>query len=211
MAKHDGKGLLGGANANSLYIPMSETEQEVLDRLLGADDIEVCIVGWGVINKPRIVVGDSRVGCHLQVNFTAPAVPTPVYFFDLEMRTRAGLVLYRERQPCAYNGQPLQVCAGVTLNMVWDIAISHMDPKVVKALMPHAIGLTSRRQDRDTGQVTLMGNMHLNTKQQKAAVTLAATQGELRARDTHKNVQATKKAGYKVTPSRRGPVAPEVV
>lgn len=205
-----GKGL-GAKNPNSNYIPISEVEQEALSRLVEADDLEIHIVGWGIVHKPRIVFGDLRVGCHFRAEFYKPAVPIPVWFFDLELRTRAGMVLYRERQPCEYGGKPLMVGQGVYFDMVWDIALRHMDPKVVKAIVPHAYGLTSRRQDRDTGDMTDVGNMHLTTEQKRVVQTLTEAEQSMRQYDLGKAVKATTKAGYKIKKTSDGLEAPEVV
>ena len=51
---------------------------------------------------------------------------------------------------------------GVELEMVWDISIRHIDPKVIKLLLPSNTGLTSRLQDSLTGEFTITGNMRLD-------------------------------------------------
>ena len=56
--------------------------------------------------------------------------------------------------------------------MVWDISINAIDPKLIKSLMPQTIGLTSRRQDKDTGDLTVEGNMKLNALQKNTAYDL---------------------------------------
>jgi len=127
-----------------------------------------------------------------------------VYFFDLELKTRGGISLVKERLPVIYGGKPVQVCAGIFLDMQWDIAMHSMDPRLVKMLKPGATGLTSRRQDKDTGEMTSQGNMKLNENQQAALATLDASQAAIRAEDAKKVVEATQKAGYKVRRTRRG-------
>ena len=75
--------------------------------------------------------------------------------------------------------------AGTSLQMVWDIAIKHMDPKLVKALKPGALGLTSRWIDRDTGDITMLGNTRMGAKDR--ATLRKLRQGEAKARqDTAK-------------------------
>ena len=152
----------GGGNNKSLYTPMSEVEQEVVARLIESGSLRVNIVGWGHVSRPRVTFGDLRVSVAFRLEFDRPEVPMPVTHFDLELRTEDGRLLYKERQSAEYNGQPLQIAAGVYLDMIWDIAIRHMDPKLVKSIMPKAIGLTSRLIDKDTGAATLTGNMALN-------------------------------------------------
>lgn len=196
--KQKGTNAFGGKNPHGLYVPITETEREVLSRLVEADDLEVVIHGWGVLQQPRITFGDLRIRIAFQVNFNAPTVPQPVYFFDLELRTRAGLSLFRERQPTVYNGQPLQAAAGVYVDMVWDIALSHIDPKVVKQIKPGAIGLTSRRLDKDTGEKTLRGNLRPDSGQQRLLHHLRVSEEAIKKRDLEKLVKAHAKAGNKM-------------
>jgi hypothetical protein len=144
------------------YTPMSEDEQEVISRLVAAKDLRVNIVGWGYVDEPQIIFGDLRLGVSFRMHFNKPEAPMPVTYFDLELRTRTGLLLFKERQSCMYAGKPLQIASGVFLDMIWDIAIKAMDPKLVKMLKPGATGLTSRWQDRDTGDMTLFGNNRMN-------------------------------------------------
>ena len=144
----------GGGNSKSLYTPMSETEQEVVARLIESGDIQVRLVDWGVINRPRVTFGDLRVSVAFRVTFDRPEVPMPVDHFDLELRLADGRLLYAERQSAEYGGKPLQIAAGVFLDMVWDIAVRHMDPEFVKSVKPGAVGMTSRLIDRGTGAAT---------------------------------------------------------
>ena len=209
MAKE--KGMFGGGNPNGLYVPITETEQEAIARLVASEDLEIVIKGWGVVSKPTITFGDLRVACHFRMSFNRPEFPMPVHFFDLELRTRSGLSLYKERQPSMYNGQPLQISAGMYLDLVWDIALRHLDPKLVKALVPHAWGLTSLRQDKDTGEMTLQGNMHLNSEQQAVLGLLDSGEKSTKQRDLANAIKVTERAGYKVTVTNDGVIAPEVI
>ena len=170
----------GGGNDKSLYTPMSEVEQEVIARLIESGSLRVNIVGWGHVNRPRVTFGDLRVSVAFRLEFDRPEVPMPVTHFDLELRTEDGRLLYKERQSAEYNGQPLQIAAGVYLDMIWDIAIRHMDPKLVKSVMPKAIGLTSRLIDKDTGAATLTGNMALN--EETKALLIKLRKGEATVR-----------------------------
>lgn len=157
------KNAFGGGNKKSLYTPMSEDEQEVLSRLVQAKDLDVFIVGWGFIKGVSASFGDLRLDIPLQINFSAPAVPMPVSYFDLELRTGSGMLLFKERQSALYNNNPLMVGSGTNLSMIWSIAIRAMDPKVVKMYKPGATGLTSRWVDRDTGDITFLGNSQLSS------------------------------------------------
>lgn len=202
--QHDQTNLFGGKNARGLYVPMSEVEQEAIIRLVEARDLVLFIHGWGRLDNPRFLVGDHRIGVQFRLTFHRPPAPMPVYFFDLELQTRAGLSLVKERLPTLYNGKPVSVMAGMFLDMQWDIAIHSMDPRLVKMLMPGTIGLTSRRQDKDTGEMTSRGNMKLDDNQAQALQELEAAQAANRAADAKQVVEATVKAGYKVKRTRKG-------
>jgi hypothetical protein len=154
---------MSGAFKN--YTPITDIEREALTRLAEAGEYRIHVVGWGWVNTPRVLIGDLRLGLQFRMTFNAPAVPVPVHYFDLELRTGSGMVLFRERQKAVYAGKPLLVGAGLFLDMAWDIAINTIDPKVVKAIVPGALGLTSRNIDKDTGAVTMFGNQRLTAKE----------------------------------------------
>lgn len=174
------KNIFGGGNKNSLYVPMSEHEQEALSRLVEAGDLRVHVLGWGVVSSPRVVFGDARFSVFFNLDFDRPAVPMDVYQFDLELRTGSGLLLFKDTKKTEYGGKPISVAAGMVLSMVWDIAIQSMDPRLVKALVPGALGLTSRLQDKDTKEMTLLGNMQLD--EEKKAKLRQLRQGEAKVR-----------------------------
>ena len=159
------KNPFGGGRATSLYTPMSDVEQEVVSRLVDSGDLRVHVKGWGVIAEPQVTIGDLRVALRFRMAFDEPyvsEVPKPLYYIDLELRTGAGLLLYKERQPTIYDFKPVEVAAGMYLDMVWEMAIQSMDPAVVKTIKPAATGLTSRWQDRDTGEMTMFGNSKMS-------------------------------------------------
>lgn len=201
----NGNNRWGGKNRFSVYTPLSEIEQEAISRMVAASDIFVCIKGWGVVDKPRIIYGDLRLGVQWRMDFTAPEAPTPVHWFDLELRTRQGELLFKERQSTLYGGNPIQVCAGIYLDMVWDIALTALDPQIVKRVMPHAIGLTSRFQDKDTGEITLFGNQAFTIGERNALLDLRRAEAANRE-DTRQQVKkAEKKAiedGVIIDPSK---------
>jgi len=162
----------GGKGTHGLYTPMSELEQESIHRLVENQDLVVHIVGWGYVDQPRVIVGDLRVGLHFRLNFDKPVIQIPVYHFDLELKTRSGLLLFKDKKSCCYGGRPLLVGAGIHVDMAWDIAIRQMDPKVVKAIVPGALGLTSRFIDRDTKEASLFGNNQFTSEDKNMLVTL---------------------------------------
>ena len=93
----------------------------------------------------------------------------PVHYFDLELKTKTGVSLSRQKMNTEYGGKPLFVKEGLELDMVWDIAINHIDPKLIKAMMPSVTGFTSRLQDNATRDFTLFGNMKLDRSLKKKA------------------------------------------
>lgn len=164
MSKHN---IFGGKNPNSIYVPMSETEQEVISRLVDNDELEVVLHGWGIVDKPKLTVGDAQVMIPLTIRFDRPENPVGVTYFELELRTRSGISLFREKQPTLVNGEPLMVMAGTEISMVWHIGVKCMSPDLVKQILPRAIGLTSRVIDKETGRDTVLGNMKLGATQQR--------------------------------------------
>lgn len=189
-----GKNMFGGGNAKSLYVPLSEIEQESISRLIEQGDLRVNIVGWGYVTRPVITHGDARVQIRFRMDFDRPAAPQPVHYFDLELRTGAGRLIFKERQSTLYNGQPISVMAGMTLDLVWDIMIQHIDPKLVRELVPDAHGLTSRLQDKDTGAVTLFGNMKLSAHARRVLAAMRRGESSARSSTIARADHATKKS-----------------
>lgn len=175
------KNPFGGGNPNSAYTPMSETEQEFISRLVERGDLQVRIHGWGIVPNPSITVGDLRVVIPMTLRFDRPKIPMAVHYFDLELLTGSGVSLFREKQPTVYDGHPLMVGEGTEVQMVWDIAVKVMDPKLVKMYLPGTVGLTSRLIDKDTKDVTLTGNMTLDSS--KKHLLGIVREGEQRLKD----------------------------
>lgn len=186
-----GSNIFGGKNPNSLYVPMSETEQEALSRLVEAGLLQVIIHGWGYFDAPKAIFGDGQIMIPLSMTFDRPETPMAVRYFDLELRTRTGISLFREKQTTEYAGQPIMVSAGVSLDMVWHIGIKVMDPALVKSLVPGAKGLTSRLIDKDTGALTSTGNMKMNAAKRRLLETVR--RGEAAVRKSNREAVAKAK------------------
>lgn len=187
--------ILGGKNEGSLYVPLSEDEQEALTRLIEADDLEVVVVGWGILTKPKVTLGDKRMAIRFTLNFNAPDVPMKVWYFDLELRTRSGLTLHVERHPTLYGNEPITVYSGISMEMIWDIAIDRLPPTLVKMIKPGSMGLTSRFTDRDTGDYDPTGGNMKLTPEQKAALQSVQKGAEfIRNEDKKKVAKVSKKA-----------------
>lgn len=155
----------GGRNKHSLYIPLTEIEQEVLHRLAERGDYRVHVKGWGMVEDPHVIIGDLRVSVQFQLMFTKPKNPMPVYFMDMELRTGAGRLLHKGRMDTLVANKPIMVSEGLVTNFAWDIALTGLDPKLVREVIPDTTGLTSRQQDKDSREFTSEGNMSLDAKQ----------------------------------------------
>lgn len=179
-----------GGRKGSAYTPMSEDEQEVISRLVNAQDLKVVVKGYGEAQNLKVKFGDLRIALAFRLSFDRPEVPTPLYFIDLELQTGAGMKLFSERQPTVYDGKPIQVADGVFFDMVWDIAVLAMDPKVVKAIKPGATGLTSRWIDRDTEQLTLTGNNRFSGSEKRELRKIREGEAKSRANTAERLAEA---------------------
>ena len=68
----------------------------------------------------------------------------------------------------------------------------HMDPKLVKALKPGALGLTSRWIDKDTGDITMYGNTRMSAKDKALLRNLRRGEAASRQDTAQKAVRASK-------------------
>ena len=168
----DNTNIFGGGNKNSLYIPISDDEQEVIHRLLAANDLQIEIEGWGIVNSFRARVGDLNVAFEFQITIPMPEEAVEVFYLDLKLATRSGLLLKAERMAIVQmDGKGILMGGNNTVHLEWAMSLAGIDPTIVKLLKPGAIGLTSRRLDKDTGEFSKKGNMKL-TKEQIAAMQL---------------------------------------
>jgi len=181
----------GGKNPHGLYVPMSEDEQEVIQRLIETKDLVLVIHGWAILENPNLLAGDLRVGIKFRLDFNRPSAPVPLHFLDLELRRANGQSIFRQKMPI---NPPVQVMAGVFLDFQWDIAIDHMDPAFVKSIKPGAHGLTSRRIDKDTGERSDTGTMHLDTEKKRLLKIVDSQAKEVRAEEAAKLADAEDKA-----------------
>jgi hypothetical protein len=174
------KNVFGGGNPNGLYVPMSEVEQEAISRLVESRNLKVVIKDWGFVAQPTIVFGDARIRITFKIIFDRPAEPRELSFLDMELRTHEDRLLYSSREPTLVEGKPLVVFAGLEIDMAWNIQVHSIDPALVKELVPAAIGLTSRLQDRDTKDFTLEGNMRLTQENRKLLKILRNQEAKLK-------------------------------
>lgn len=153
----------GGKNANFAYVPLTDVEQEVLARLVASGDLVVSSnVGQVILTGAGH--GDHLLSLRFRMEFDGlPEAPTPLFFMDLSLSIgQNGRLLFKERVPTVYNGQPQQVCNITVFDAAWDIGLHSLDPALVKDILPNVTGLTSRRIDKDTGFATFAGNMKLD-------------------------------------------------
>lgn len=181
----------GGKNPHGLYVPMSEDEQEVLQRLIETKDLILVIHGWAILENPNILAGDLRIGIKFRLDFNRPTFPVPLHFLDLELKRANGQSIFRQKLPI---NPPVEIMAGVFLDFQWDIAIDHMDPAFVKSIKPGAHGLTSRRIDKDTGERSETGTMHLDTEKKRLLRIVDGEAEKAREDEAEKLAKAEEKA-----------------
>tara|TARA_R110002153_G_scaffold210139_2_gene362791 strand:+ start:196 stop:705 length:510 start_codon:yes stop_codon:yes gene_type:complete len=157
---------------------MSDVEQETLMRLAERQAFRVHIVDWGWHNAPQVLVGDHRLSLQFTMTFNKPEIPQPCHYFDLQLYA-SGIKVFQERQTLIYGGRPQVIGAGLQLTLAWDIAIAHIDPKLVKAVVG-ATGLTSRLQDKDTGEMTLFGNTKMSATDRHELVKMRESEKRVR-------------------------------
>ncbi len=189
--------IFGGKNKNSLYIPMSEIEQEFISRLVDNKDFYIVIHDWGHVDHPTVTFGDKNLHFRFNMFFDRPENPMPVHFFDMELKTYSGLSLFRQKMDLGYGGQPMLIMQGLELDMVWDISLKNIDPKIIKKIMPKTLGLTSRLQDSTTGEMTVLGNMKLDREARDLAIKLDQAEKALPALEKKYRAEDKKKAEEK--------------
>lgn len=188
----DKRNPFGGKNPHGMYVPMTDEEIEVLYRIAEAGEFKVVIKGegqngesveWGYVTgfkvghypgpdqyfgQSIVTIGDKRISFIFRMNFTAPALPQPNWFFDMEVHAM-GHVFFRQRFPTQNGGNPIQVVAGMFHDFALDVAIDQIDPKIVKEIKPKAVGLTTRH-----------GNMHLDRERQRLLAKTQAGERQIR-------------------------------
>jgi hypothetical protein len=189
----------GGKNPHGMYVPLTDVEQEVLLRLAQEGEYKLVVKGWqefdNFILVPYAVVrmidpslpisphslvtfGDKRISFYFSI--TVPdndTIPRKNYFFDIEVWAK-GFKLFSQRMPTEVGGEPIPIFSRAFWNIALDVALDMIDPAIVKAIKPAAVGLTTRH-----------GNMHLDTSHQKLLHTVQM--GEKTVRDDSKKEAAT--------------------
>jgi hypothetical protein len=191
----------GGKNPHGMYVPLTDDEMEVLFRLADAGeyklvvkDLGLTLTGFKVGKYPGpglyqgesiVTIGDKRISFTFRLDYNAPAVPTPNWYFDMELWA-LGHLLYQHRMPTESYGKPIQIVAGAFNDFALDIGIDHIDPAIVKEVKAKQVGLTTRQ-----------GNMHLDLQGQRLlAQTRAGEKAvrEITAAEARKATEKKKKA-----------------
>lgn len=187
----------GGKNPHGMYVPLTDTELEVLARLAEAGEFHVVVKEWGNITgfmrgrydpntwhlnpAPLIVFGDKRLSFYFRMSLSAPALPQENWFFDMEVWA-LGFKFFSQRMATESGGRPIQVAAGMDIDLALDIGIDQIDSQIVKTVMPRAVGLTTRH-----------GNMHLNLQKQRLLAHTQAGEKMIRKLSAREAVTATVK------------------
>jgi hypothetical protein len=147
----------GGKNPHGMYVPMTDDEMEVLERIADAGRFELVVNGHGTFKNfsrkkfvaeqwkgdPIVVFGDKRITFYFVMNFTAPEIPQKNWYFDCEVHA-LGRLMTKHRLPTEINGKPIQIVAGQTLALALDVAIDSISPDFIRVVKPKTIGLTTR-------------------------------------------------------------------
>lgn len=175
--------LFGEGSENGGYVPTSETEQELLQRMVDAGDF-VVHVPYGTDPEPKVIFGDKR----LRVTFKIPlpeGVLVPITYLPVKLTTQAGELLFEKDLPAMYGREPLVLVGGMEFDL--HISLDKIDPEFVKSKMK-TLGLTSR-----------VGNMDLDDRKRKALFEL-----EEGRRKVEENDRERLKLAFSFNPARKG-------
>jgi|GEM_PF-1815655 len=185
----------GGKNPHGMYVPITDDEMEVVARIAEAGGFRLVVADWGRVDgftlavpgerytgRPLVVMGDKRVSFYFRMTFSAPEVPQPNWYFDVEVWAFDRL-LFSKRMPTEQNGHPIEIVAGMSIDLALDIALDKMDPAFVKEVKPGATGLTTRH-----------GNLHLDLHRQRLLRETRAGEKAVREISRREAVEATQKA-----------------
>lgn len=176
--------VFGGKSRHGLYTPLSEDEQEVLERLAQAGQFKIVIKGWGHVPKPKVKFGDARLQFTWKMLFAKPEPPgVNLHYLDLELWTHSGIFLLANRLTVQMNGQPMVAARGLEYDLAWDIQLKQIDPAVVKMIKPGAHGLTSR-----------LGNTRMTSEQKRQLHELRKGEAKVRQLEAQAVSEAAKKA-----------------
>jgi len=124
-------------NRYSNYVPLTETEQDVIQRMIEGQDIYVEVVDWGFHESPKLIAGDKRIQVRFPMEFVKPVgVTIPVYYFKLRLKGRSGRILATTVESTVYNNQPLMITAGMVIDLVWDLALDKVSPELQQMVLP---------------------------------------------------------------------------
>jgi hypothetical protein len=185
----------GGKSKHGLYVPMTDDELETIVRLAQAGEFYIVVRDWGRIDgfrlaapgqrfasEPLLVMGDKRLSFYFRMTFSAPVVPQPCWYFDMEVWA-IGRLMFAQRLPTEQGGRPIQIAAGMFIDLALDVAIDMIDPVIVKAVKPGAMGLTTRH-----------GNMHLDVERQRLLDHLRGGEKQVRELSAREAAAATTRA-----------------
>lgn len=126
---------------NGHYVPLSEKEQDVVQRMLENEDLYVQIVDWGYHPSPKITAGDKRVQIRFPMEFNRPVgLEIPVRYFRLRLKMRNGRTVAEKVESTVYNNQPLYITAGMRIDLVWDLALDSISEEVQNMILPKIRG-----------------------------------------------------------------------
>lgn len=186
--------IFGGGNKLATYVPLTDVELEVLERLALGGDFSLVIREWGTVKNfkyqkvdpntwngtPSVYFGDKRISFWFVMNLKRPEMPQPNYYFDIEVWAR-GRKLFQAKHDTTYGGKPIEVVRGLQLGIAFDVALHSISPELIKQIKPGTFGLTSRH-----------GNMDLDANKARTLHNLLKSEKQVRE-DTRKRAESAQK------------------
>ena len=127
--------------ANFVYTPLAPNEIDAIHRMVDGQELYVEVIGWGFHPNPDITAGDKRIQIRFPMEFSKPEIAQPVHYLDLALKLRDGTLLIQDRMGVVGpDGGTLYVQAGMLMDLVWDVSVDRVDPKLVRHVRPGVRG-----------------------------------------------------------------------
>jgi hypothetical protein len=120
------------------YEPLTNNEQEVLQRMIEGQDVYVEVESWGYHPAPQMTAGDKRLQVRFPLTFTRPTggIIAPVTQLRLHLKMRDGRTIFSDTKSVCVNYKPLPVSAGLQIDLIWDIALDRISAEFQSLIMP---------------------------------------------------------------------------
>lgn len=129
------------------YTPLSEKEQDVLNRMIEGQEVYVEVeeggggYHFGYHPNPEITSGDKRIQVKFPMEFTQPeGITVPVTHLDLKLKTRNHEKIAHTTEHTYFNGEPLGVTAGLQVDLIWDLMVDEISDEFQGDILPRIKG-----------------------------------------------------------------------